>query len=70
MLGRLIQEQNSSKLLTESFNTYACTGEEMCSRLFGLLGYKSQQYRLPSDKGTWGRFLFLAWILLPRFEWQ
>jgi hypothetical protein len=41
MVGRLIQEQKSSKLLTESFNTYACTGEVMCSRLFGLLGHKS-----------------------------
>jgi hypothetical protein len=40
MPGRLIQEENSSKLLTDSFNTYARTGEVMCSRLFGLLGYK------------------------------
>jgi hypothetical protein len=41
MLSRLIQEQNSSKLPTESFNTYACIGEVMCSRLLRLLGHKS-----------------------------
>jgi hypothetical protein len=40
MLGRLIQERKSSKLLTESFNTYACSGEVMCSQIFGPLGHK------------------------------